>query len=57
MKEKRILRILGQVDEKYIEEAAPWKRVVGDSSMFPSFRFKRIRHTALIAAILTKHIL
>ena len=53
MKENRILRILGQVDEKYIEEAAPWKRVVGDSSMFPSFRFKRIRHTALIAAILT----
>lgn len=53
MKEKRILRILGQVDEKYIEEATPWKRVVGDSSMFPSFRFKRIRHTALIAAILT----
>ena len=40
MKEKRILRILGQVDEKYIEEAAPWKRVVGDSSMFPSLMNK-----------------
>ena len=26
MKEKRILNILGKVDEKYIEEAAPSKR-------------------------------
>lgn len=54
MKEKRILDVLGQVDERYIEEAAP---LIGDSKMItlPSRHFRhRLPHAmvAVIAAVI-----
>lgn len=49
MKQKKILSILGQVDEKYIAEAAPAKLIVETPVVHP-FRFRGKIKVALIAA-------
>lgn len=53
MKEKHILRILGQVDDKYIEEATPGKYVDGNTATFHTLKLRRTLRTSLIAAILS----
>ncbi|MCD8144597.1 MAG: hypothetical protein LUD79_04580 [Oscillospiraceae bacterium] len=49
MKEKRILNVLGQVDDKYIVEAAPGKHLNGKTVIAPA---GRLRRRALFAAAL-----
>ncbi|HBA51144.1 MAG TPA: hypothetical protein DCZ91_25760 [Lachnospiraceae bacterium] len=50
MKQKKILSILGQVDEKYIEEAAPAKFTMENSAVIRPFKVRGKIKTALIAA-------
>lgn len=52
MREKRILRVLGQVDEKFIEEAAPVKVFAESTSSHASRSRKRLQFTLLAAIIL-----
>lgn len=51
MKEKRILTVFGQVDEKYIEEAIPNKTVVAEKAI-KKWSKKRIIIVAIAAAIM-----
>lgn len=52
MKQEKILNILGQVDEKYIEEAAPEELVMNPPAVIYPFRGKGKIKTALIAAVI-----
>jgi hypothetical protein len=52
MKQKQILSVLGQVDEKYIEEAAPAKLIKDTPVVFRPFGFRGKLRTALIAAMI-----
>lgn len=52
MKQKKFLSVLGQVDEKYIEEAAPAKFMMENSAIIYPFKVRGKIKTALIAAVL-----
>lgn len=52
MTQKKILSVLGQVDEKYIEEAAPVKLVMDTPAVIHPFRVRGKLKTALIAAVI-----
>lgn len=52
MKQKKILSVLGQVDEKYIEEATPAKLMMENSAIIHPFKVRGKIKTVLIAAVL-----
>ena len=51
MKQEKILNILGQVDEKFIEEAAPAKLVMESPAVMYPFRIKGKIKTVLITSL------
>lgn len=52
MKQKKMLSVLGQVDERYIEEAAPAKLFMETPAVVYPLRVKGKMKTALIAAVM-----